>query len=98
MHDHSAGNISILLTGCYREWLSHAWEPPRWKLRVPFVPYYRGGAKPHRVELHQGPLWTLWIRFIPWREWGFWCSKKRWVHWTDYTDKRDAGLVGRGCD
>lgn len=97
LHDHSAGNVSILLTGCYREWLSHRWEPARWKLRLPFVPYYRGAAKPHRVELHNGPIWSLWIRFAPWREWGFWCGKKRWVHWTDYVDQRDAGLVGRGC-
>lgn len=99
LHDHSAGNVSILLTGCYREWFNHAWEAPRWKLRLPFVPYYRGGARPHRVELHHGPIWSLWIRFRPWREWGFWCGKKRWVHWTDYCDMRDGkgSEVGNGC-
>lgn len=97
LHDHSAGNVSVLLTGCYREWFSHTWEAPRHKLRLPFVPYYRGGARPHRVELIHGPVWSLWIRFAPWREWGFWCSKKRWVHWTDYVDQRDSGEAGRGC-
>ena len=97
LHDHSAGNISILLTGCYQEWFNHSWEPPRWRLRVPLVPYYRAGDTPHRVLLHRGRLWTLWIRFKPWREWGFHCPKG-WVHWTDYVDKRDSGLVGRGCD
>src|SRR5580692_11776128 len=40
LHDHSADNISILLTGCYREWFSHNWEKPRWKLRLPFIPYF----------------------------------------------------------
>lgn len=97
LHDHSAGNVSILLSGAYREWFSHAWQEPRWKLRLPFVPYYRQAATPHRVELINGPLWSLWIRFSPSREWGFWCSVKRWVHWTDYVDNRDSGLVGRGC-
>ena len=97
LHDHSAGNISILLTGCYREWFSHGWQEPRWKLRLPFVPYYRAADTPHRVELHRGPLWTLWIRFAPMREWGFWCGPTRWVHWRDYVDSRDSGLVGNGC-
>jgi hypothetical protein len=98
LHDHSAGNVSILLTGCYREQFSHAWQPLRWKKRWPLVPYYRAADTPHRVWLTTGPLWTLWIRFKPWREWGFWCSPDRWVHWKDYVDKRDHGLVGRGCD
>src|SRR6185437_15041851 len=65
LHDHSSGNISILLTGCYREHFSHAWQPPghpahrRPRLRVLFVPYYRRADQPHRVELHRGPVWTL---------------------------------------
>jgi hypothetical protein len=96
LHDHSAGNISILLTGCYHEVFSHGWEPRRAKLRVPFVPYYRKADTPHRVELTSGPIWTLWVRFKPWRDWGFWCPKG-WKHWRDYTDSRDQGLVGRGC-
>jgi len=109
LHDHSAGNISILLTGCYRERFNHKWQPLRSKLRLPFIPYYRGGATPHRVELTHGPLWTLWIRFKPWREWGFWCDRKRWVHWEDFVDNsggykgsnnKMTGVqsnVGRGC-
>lgn len=99
LHDHSAGNVSILLTGCYREWFSHQWQEPRWKMRLPWIPYYRRAAVPHRVELiYERPVWTLWIRFRPWREWGFWCSPKRWVRWTDYVDARNSGRVGRGCD
>lgn len=97
LHDHSAGNVSILLTGCYREWFSHGWEKPRWKLRVPLVPYFRRGDVPHRVELHRGPVWTLWIRFRPIREWGFWCGPKQWVHWENYVDSREIGRVGNGC-
>lgn len=103
LHDHSADNISVLLTGPYREWFSHEWEKPYWKLRLPLIPYRRQAELPHRVELHNGPVWTLWIRFKPRREWGFWCQNKGWVRWQDYIAERDgydiAGVssIGRGC-
>jgi hypothetical protein len=104
LHDHSADNISILLWGTYREWFSHAWERPRWRLRVPLIPYFRRAETPHRVELHRGaPVWSIWIRFKPRREWGFWC-RKGWRHWRDYVAERDYNVpgsqstVGRGCD
>lgn len=103
LHDHSAGNVSILLTGCYtevvREWNGYGGRHQQmdWRrLRLPFIPYYRAGDTPHRVELTHGPLWTLWIRFKPWREWGFHCPKG-WVHWKDYVDQRNSGEVGNGC-
>lgn len=102
LHDHSAGNISILLTGWYTEVFSHAWEMTVAKLRWPFWPYYRGGDVPHRVQLTHGQVWTLWIRFKPWREWGFHCPKG-WKHWKDYIDSRDYSVpgsvskTGEGC-
>lgn len=104
LHDHSAGNVSILLTGCYTEvirrgqWVDCAGMDYRDVrcLRLPFIPYYRAADTPHRVELTHGPLWTLWIRFKPWRDWGFHCPKG-WVRWMDYVDSRDSGLVGNGC-
>lgn len=107
LHDHSANNISILLTGPYREWYSHAWEPkPRRRWRLPLLPCYRYAEIPHRVELTHGPVWTLWIRMEPRREWGFWCAPTRWVHWRDYLSVRadteyyaeGVSQVGRGCD
>lgn len=96
LHDHSAGNVSILITGCYTEVFSHAWETRKAKLRIPLVPYYRKASTPHRVELTFGPLWTLWVRFKPWRDWQFYCSQGA-VLWSDYVDKRESGLVGKGC-
>lgn len=104
LHDHKADNISILLWGRYREWFSHGWEAPRWKLRLPFIPYFRKAETPHRVELHRGgPVWTLWIRFRERRRWGFWC-KSGWMDNADYLSARDysapgsVSTVGRGCD
>jgi hypothetical protein len=103
LHDHTGNNISILLTGRYREWFSHAWEKPYYKVRWPFVPYFRIGEMPHRVELYNGPLWSIWVRFPSRREWGFWCPKG-WRHWRDYVAEREGyyqtgiSTVGRGCD
>lgn len=98
LHDHSAGNISILLTGRYREWFSHAWEhTPRYRIRWPLIPYYRAGDVPHRVQLRWGPVWTLWIRFKPWKEWYFFCPQGK-RHWKEYVANRDNfSGVGNGC-
>lgn len=104
LHDHLGDNISILLNGSYREWFSHAWEPARWKMRYPWIPYFRKAETPHRVELHRpwaGPVWTLWFRWPPRREWGFHCPKG-WRHWREYIGDRDyykAGVstVEQGC-
>jgi|HubBroStandDraft_4_1064222.scaffolds.fasta_scaffold00046_32 hypothetical protein len=102
LHDHTATNISILLTGTYLEQFSHAWEAPRAKLRLPLIPYFRRGETPHRVVLHRGPVWTIWIRLKPHREWGFHCAKG-WRHWREYIDGdyRVSGTmsgIGKGCE
>lgn len=98
LHDHVGDNISILLTGCYVEWFSHSWEFLHWKIRWPFIPYFRKAEQPHRIELFWGPVWTLWIRWPPRREWGFYC-KQGWRHWKEYVSERDSvSTVERGCD
>lgn len=102
LHDHSGDNISILLTGRYREWLSHSWEPKKARVRLPFIPYFRKGERPHRIELLDGPMWTLWLRWPPRREWGFWCPRG-WKHWSQYLAekgdyyKNGTSTVGPGC-
>lgn len=122
LHDHSGHNISILLTGRYRELvrLSPAKRPmwagtyiDTWHTRYPLVPYFRRADQPHRVALierwvnHGGrhapmparPVWTLWLRWPPIREWGFHCPKG-WRHWKEYCDMRDGkgSEIGKGCD
>jgi hypothetical protein len=114
LHDHSADNISILLSGCYIEWFFTPSSDPRWRpdvpfpayerrVRIPFVPYFRKAETPHRVELVNGPVWTLWIRFKPRREWGFWCPKG-WKYWREYVAEREGyyktgvSTVGKGCE
>lgn len=103
LHDHKADNISILLTGPYREWFSHAWEKPYYKTRWPLLMYFRIGEAPHRIELHRGPVWSIWIRFSPRRDWGYWCPKgwrSNSVYNAEGSDyyKHGTSTVGRGCD
>lgn len=110
LHDHVGHNVSILLNGCYREVLSHAWQPlghpahRRPQLRLPFVPYFRRADAPHRVELlGNRPIWSLWVRWPPVREWGFHCPKG-WRHWSRYVAERDystpgsSSTIGAGCE
>ena len=102
LHDHCGHNLSILLTGTYVEVLSHAWQKRVARRRWPLIPYFRIANTAHRVELDCGPVWTLWLRWPPIREWGFWCPKG-WKHWKEYTSTRDYSApgsvseVGEGC-
>lgn len=103
LHDHTADNFSLVLWGSFQEWFSHDWEAPRWKLRLPLCLYFRKAETPHRLKLHRGaPVWTLWLRFPPRREWGFHCQKG-WRHWKDYLAEKDynatgSSTIGNGCD
>jgi len=98
MHDHSADNLSIILNRGY-------WEitPFAVRFRRPFVPYFRRAETPHRIALyHAAPVWSLWLRWPPRREWGFICEQG-WRHWREYVAERDysqpgsTSTVGRGC-
>jgi len=98
-HDHPWRSVSFLLRG---RMLEHYWLRPgepqtqvsRW---LPWLrPVGRGARFSHRLELVDGPAWTLFITGPVRREWGFWCGS-RWVHWLLFTD-RTGNRIGRGCD
>lgn len=97
LHDHPwLFNCSWLLEGDYIEhtpWWVFKRRAGDWK--------FRWGGAPHRVELMGGdqptPCWTVFITGPRVREWGFHCPKG-WIHWRQFTDSRDSGQVGRGCD
>lgn len=107
-------NCSILLEGSYREWFDvlrrhihgRYWIMRESADRTAGDVKFRWGAAPHRVELHQDPFsethhslpcWTVFITGPRVREWGFHCPQG-WVHWKKFTDSRDSGAVGKGCD
>jgi hypothetical protein len=94
LHDHPwKFNASILLKGRYTEVL-----PDGRKLRRSGCIYFRPHKAPHRVELiGNKPVWTLFITGPVVREWGFYCPQG-WRHWRTFTDTRDKGAIGRGCD
>lgn len=91
LHDHPWLNCSILLRGSYRE---HT--PCGAKVRTAGSIVFRRAVAAHRLEVVDGPIWTIFITGPVIRIWGFHCPK-RWVPWREFVDDRDAGKVGKGC-
>lgn len=99
LHDHPWSNLSVLLRGSYTEHTIAAGGIERravrnagdWKLRA-------SGRMAHRIDLHDGDCWTLFITGPRYRQWGFHCPQAGWVHWKRFTADDDKGAVGRGCD
>jgi hypothetical protein len=111
LHDHPWANCSIPLVGGYREqrfkwpWRD-GWVLPLTEIvdRPVGSVTFRWGSTPHRVILCRDlwgvpvPAWSLFITGPVLRQRGFVCPAGRWVHWKDFTDARDYGRVGKGCD
>ena len=94
LHDHPWLNISIILQGTYREVFAD-----RAVLRRPGDIVFRIGSTAHRLEVVDGPVWSLFITGPKYREWGFRCHNG-WRHWkefTRYNTDGDSTRVGRGC-
>jgi hypothetical protein len=85
-------NFSWLLCNHYQE---HT--PNGVVLREQGAMKLRWGAAWHRIELVNGPCWTLFITGPHVRQWGFQCPQG-FVHWRQFTAPHDAGQIGRGCE
>jgi hypothetical protein len=97
LHDHPWLNCSILLAGEYTE---HTIAPGG----VAHRQVYKAGAiklrrakAAHRVELHAGPCWSLFLTGPVIRDWGFHCPAG-WRPWQLFVSERDNGSIGRGCE
>lgn len=96
LHDHPWWNLSILLQGRYVEHTISAGginvhtkrHAGQWK--------FRRAVSAHRIELVDGPCWTLFITGPRLREWGFHCPQG-WRHWRVFTKPGNPGEIGRGC-
>lgn len=118
LHDHSGHNISFILSRAGYWELVRRFAPDTedreapgaayndvWHWRRAWRLYFRRADQPHRIALSPGlgPVWTLWLRFPPIREWGFHCPRG-WRHWKEYCNTRDysapgsASEIGPGCD
>lgn len=97
LHDHPWWNVSFLLKGRYVEHtipaggVHHRVEYRAGDLK------FRTAKSAHRVELIDGPCWSLFITGPIIRDWGFHCQHG-WRHWKEFVDQRDTGSIGRGCE
>jgi hypothetical protein len=78
LHDHPWDFTSLLLTGGYREYSPDGAV----EFRAPCV-VSRRAESPHRLELLDGPMWTLVSAGPVRRRWGF-HTARGWVPWREY--------------
>jgi len=79
-HDHPWASLSFCLKG---KMIEHHWARKRRIKR--FVPYFRSPRFAHRLELVEGPVWTLFFTGPKVREWGFYMQPGSWwVHWATF--------------
>lgn len=96
LHDHPWWNASFLLSGTYSE---HTIAAGGVHQRVRYCAgdvKFRRATAAHRVELTDGPCWSLFFTGPIIRSWGFHCPHG-WRHWRIFTDARDYGKIGIGC-
>jgi hypothetical protein len=90
LHDHPWASLSVILQGCYLEYLPDGSSVLRQSGDVLF----RHPSSPHRIELvpdGEGfvETWTLFITGPKVIDWGFYCPQG-WKPWQEYTE-------GSGC-
>lgn len=96
LHDHPWWNLSVLLRGRYVEHTIDAGGISRRVERRAGQMKFRGAKAAHRIELVDGPCWTVFITGPVLRSWGFHC-RLGWVHWKQFTKPEKPGEIGRGC-
>lgn len=97
LHDHPWWNASILLDGEYTEHTIAAGGVNIRKVYHAGDIKLRGARTAHRIELHDGPCWTLFVTGPRLRDWGFHCPAG-WRPWQQFVNSRNAGEIGPGCE
>jgi hypothetical protein len=82
LHCHPSDNMSFIISGKLREILPH--DEPR--ILIPGDVVFRKANERHRLELvdPNEPVITMFIFGKKYREWGFHCPMKGFIHWTQY--------------
>lgn len=96
LHDHPWLNLSILLHGRYVEHTISAGGINVRTERRAGECKFRTASAAHRIELVDGPCWTLFVTGPRLRDWGFHC-RLGWVPWQKFTKPENPGEIGRGC-
>lgn len=94
LHDHPWASVSLLLRGSYLEHLPAGVVAPS---KAGDLIVRGSGRMAHRIELDDGPCWTLFVTGPRYRQWYFHCPQGL-VHWKRFTDDRDSGVTGKGCN
>lgn len=97
LHDHPWVNVSYLLDGEYTEHIIAAGGVERATIYKKGAFKFRRAVAAHRIKLHAGPCWSLFVTGPVIREWGFHCVKG-WRHWKEFVSDRDKGSIGKGCE
>ena len=87
MHDHPWDYVSTLLAGSYVEVTEHG--SARYTAPCTLV---RTAEHAHRLEVPDGPCWTLLVTGPVRRRWGF-HTPAGWVHWRDYAGRGDPAAA-----
>lgn len=96
LHDHPWWNLSFLLQGRYVEYRILAGGVNTRTERSAGAIVLRRACVAHRIELYDGPCWTLFLTGPKVRDWGFHCPR-RWVPWQQFVDMGETGKIGPGC-
>lgn len=96
LHDHPWFNCSILLEGKYTEHTISDGGVHNRKEYCAGNIKFRGPRYAHRVELNNGPCWTLFITGPKMRDWGFHCPNG-WRSWEQFVRADNHGTIGKGC-
>lgn len=101
MHDHPWPFTSVILAGGYHEitpgegWADGSGPTVR-RWRGPGRILRRPARWIHRVEIAPGAeAWTLILRGVKERSWGFWCPFKGFIPWRQHLAMAEA--TGDGC-
>lgn len=98
LHDHPWFNFSFLIDGQYTEHTIEAGGINKRELKKAGDFRFRWSGKfAHRIELTHGRCTTIFVTGPKYREWGFHCPERGWVHWKDFCGV-DKGQVGKGCE
>lgn len=97
-HDHPWMNASWLLRNEYTEHtIAAGGVHHRFIFKEGAVKIRWSGKYAHRVELHNGPVWSLFITGPVYRVWGFHCPNG-WVPHHVFTRRTAGGSVSKGCE
>lgn len=98
LHDHPWLNLSVLVLGTYTEHTIAAGGIHVRRVRKAGEWTFRRPRDAHRIELHEGTCWTLFITGPRVRTWGFHCPDAGWIGWKTFTKAGNSGEIGPGCD